>query len=131
MADANNSELLDEDAIGEEYPAEQPLGVNEDPDGTDSVTERAKRERPDHLGEDAGRVGQLVDPGDEANLDLEADAVASEVPPRQRRDQLDPSDPTRGDWSVQDREEVMPAEEAAMHLTSPPPMGDGDGYVED
>lgn len=130
MSDPNNAEHLDEDLIGEEYPPEQPLGVNEDPDAMDSVAERSRRERPDNLGEDVGRVGQLVDAGDEINLDLEADAVASEVAPRLRRDQMDPSDPTRGDWSVQDREEVMPAEEAAMHLTDPPPMGDGDGYVD-
>lgn len=131
MSDPNNAELLDEDVIGEEYPPEQPLVVNEDPGAMDSVAERSKRERPDNLGEDVGRVGQLVDAGDESNLDLEADAVASEVAPRQRRDQMDPSDPTLGDWSVQDREEVIPAEEAAMHLTDPPPMGDGDGYIDE
>ena len=130
MSDPNNAEQLDEDLIGEEYPPEQPLGVNDDPDAMDSVTERAKRERPDNLGDDVGRVGQLVDQGDEGGVDLEADAVASEIAPRPRRDQMDPSDPTRGDWSVQDREEVMPAEEAAMHLTDDPPLGDSDGYLD-
>jgi len=50
----------------------------------------------------------------------EPDEVAFEVPLALRRD---PSDPT-------DREEVISAEEAAMHLTEEPPMDD-DGYLED
>src|SRR5688572_7052179 len=133
MPDDNNesSQLVDDDVIPEEYPPEQPYGVNDDPDAMDSVAERAKRERPDNLGEDVGRVGVLVDAGDEYNLDVEADAVATEIPPAMRRDQMDPGDPSTGEYMTQDKEEVMPAEEAAMHLTDPPPMGDGDGYLDD
>ena len=32
---------------------------------------------------------------------------------------------------VQEREGELSAEEAAMHLTDPPPMHDDDGYVDD
>src|SRR5947209_379476 len=139
MADDNNesSQLVDDDVIPEEFPPEQPYGVNErltpaEEQGGESLADRVKRERPDHLGTDVGRVGVLVADGDEANLDLEPDAAAREVDPGWRRDQLDPSDPiTGGGDMTQDKEEVMPAEEAAMHITAAPPMGDGDGYLED
>jgi hypothetical protein len=138
MSDASNenAQLLDEDVIPEEYPPEQPYGVNErltaeEEQVGESLEDRMKRERPDNLGQDVGRVGTLIDDAGEGGIDLEADAVATEVEPRLRRDQLDPSDPLRGDYSVQDREEVIPAEEAAMHLTEDPPMHATDGYVDD
>jgi hypothetical protein len=69
-----------------------------------------------------GELGTLVDPGDETGIDAEADAVAYE----DRED-----DPAGVDRAPQDQGEVRPAEEAAMHLTEAPPMGDGDGYVEE
>ena len=93
MSDANNSEGLDEDVMFDE---EQPEAESE--------------------------LGTLVDPGDEAGFDAEADAVAYEG----RR-----ADPAGVDRAPQDQGEVQPAEEAAMHLTEAPPMGDGDGYLED
>ena len=138
MADENNetSQLLDDDVVPEEFPPEQPYGVNErltprEEQGGESVDERRRRERPDHLGTDPGRVGQLIDLTDEDGVDAEPDAVAEEVAPGWRRDQLDPGDPVLSSDMTQDKEEVIPAEEAAMHLTSPPPMGDGDGYIEE
>ncbi|HEX4906652.1 MAG TPA: hypothetical protein VFU93_14435 [Acidimicrobiales bacterium] len=92
MSDANFSESLDEDVLFDE-------------------------EQPDRDGD----LGQLVDPGDEAGIDDEADAVAME----DRED-----DPSGVDRAPQDQGEMQPAEEAAMHLTDEPPMGDGDGYVD-
>jgi hypothetical protein len=65
-------------------------------------------------------LGTLVDPTPGA--DDEAEAVASED-----RE----VDPAGVDNAPQDLGEVVPAEEAAMHITEDPPMGDGDGYVED
>ena len=51
-----------------------------------------------------------------------------------RSEQLDddvvPEDyPPERPYGVDER--LTPAEEAAMHLTDDPPMGDGDGYVDD
>lgn len=143
MADTNNeeSQLLDDDVIPEEFPPEQPYAVNDpltpnEEQGDESLADRVKRERPDHLGTDEGRVGTLVAPdGDETGIDTEATQVASEVEPQMRRDQLDPDDLGPGDATTRDvtqeKEGVISAEEAAMHTTDPPPMGDGDGYVED
>lgn len=141
MPDENNevSQELDEDVLPEEYPPEQPYGVNErltpeEEQMGESLEDRVKRERPDHLGSDVGRVGRLVAPGGDGGVDDEATEIADEIAPSMRRDQLDAGDPGFGgelrDFAAE-REEVIPAEEAAMHLTDPPPMGDGDGYVED
>lgn len=130
---------LDDDELPEEYPPEQPYGVNErltaeEEQVGESLEDRVKRERPDHLGEDVGRVGRLVAPGGEGTADTEADEVAEEIAPRVRRDQLDAGDPGFGGElldTAQEREDVIPAEEAAMHLTDEPPMGDGDGYLDE
>lgn len=124
LDDENLSELTDDDKLdGIEYPPERPLGVTDRTvdRGEDSVAERAAREAPDDVAEEA-HLGSLVDPGDEAGFDDEADAVATEVRPG--------ADPLGLDTSTQDLEEVRPAEEEAMHITEAPPMGDGDGYVD-
>lgn len=92
MSDPNASESLDEDVLFDEEQTERPRDL-----------------------------GTLVDGGDEAGVDDEADAVAYE----DRED-----DPTGVDRATQDLGEVQPAEEAAMHITGDPPMGDGDGYVD-
>ena len=141
MSDVNPdaSVDLDEDALPEEYPPEQPYGVNERLTAAEeavgeSLEDRVKRERPDRLGQDEGRVGRLVAPGGDQAADVEDAEVAEEIQLGIRRDQLDAEDAGfGGDMrdAIQDREEVMPAEEAAMHLTDEPPMGDGDGYVDD
>jgi len=122
--DDNLSELTDDDKLdGLEFPPEQPLGVEDQGvnDGQDSVVDRMAREEPDDLPEEE-HLGQLVAPGGDGGLDLEADAVAMEVGGGH--------DPLGLDTSTQDLEEVRPAEEEAMHLTEAPPMGDGDGYVD-
>ena len=141
MSDVNPDAAvdLDEDALPEEYPPEQPYGVNErltaeEEQAGESFEARTKRERPDRLGDDEGRVGRLVAPGGDEGDDDEADEVAFEVRPGIRRDQRDAGDPGFGGDlfdTAQDREEVIPAEEAAMHLTDDPPMDDDDGYVTD
>lgn len=66
-------------------------------------------------------LGTLMDPGDETGVDDEAEAIAMED--REH-------DASGVDRAPQDQGEVQPAEEAAMHLTDDPPMGDGDGYVD-
>ena len=70
MSDVNPdaSVDLDDDKLPEEYPPEQPYGVNErltaaEEEVGESLEDRTKRERPDHLGQDVGRVGTLVAPG--------------------------------------------------------------------
>lgn len=135
MADENNeqSQVLDDDVVPEEFPPEQPYGVDErltaaEEQVDEPLADRVKRERPDTLGADAGRVGVLVDEG---GPDTEPDMVAEEIAPGIRRDQVDPGSPTLSEYMTQDKEEVISAEEAAMHLTDEPPMGDGDGYLED
>jgi hypothetical protein len=126
--DDNLAELTDDDKLdGLEYPPERPLGVLDRTidDGQDSVVERMDREVPDDLAsalEEDQHLGTLVAPGGDGGLDLEADAVASEMRSH---------DPLGLDISTQDLEEVRPAEEEAMHLTEAPPMGDGDGYLEE
>jgi hypothetical protein len=148
MSDMNNeeSQLLDDDVVPQEYPPDQPLGVDErltpiEEQSGETLGHRVAREVPDDLGiedertGDYRQVGTLVDAGDEYNLDLEADMVASEIAPEVPLEQLDSGDLAFGDDTLRDvtqeKEGTMPAEEAAMHLTDPPPMGDGDGYLED
>jgi hypothetical protein len=69
---------------------------------------------------DTDDVGTLVAPGGDGGLDVEDAEVASEA-----------GGPGWPEASVLDKDEVTPAEEDAVHLTDAPPMGDGDGYVED
>lgn len=140
--DPNLSELLDDDKLPEEYPPDRPLGV-EDPDVIpdhqalgDTVAERTAREEPDTLGPppaDAGHLGTLVDPDQGMGPDDEADAVASEV--RDVEGQLSVDDLVGGDPTTRDvateRRDDQSAEELAMHVTDPPPLHDGDDYVDD
>ena len=115
MSDVNNSEALDDDKLdGLEYPPERRMGL-ENPD-----REPLPEELEDLAEEE--RLGTLVAPGGDGGEDLEADAIAMEA--------RTGDDPLGLDRSVQDLEEVQPAEEAAMHITEAPPMGDGDGYVD-
>jgi len=126
--DPDRSEQLDEDAMSDlqQYPPDRPLGAEDRgvTDAADSVAERRRREVPEGQGGGRrGELGHLLDQAGEAGFDDEADAVAEESQDERHR--------SSGDWSVQDLEEVTSAEEAAMHLTEEPPMGDGDGYVDD
>jgi hypothetical protein len=128
-ADDNKAELLDEDVIGAEYPPDEPMAVDErltaiEEQSGESFGHRVTREddRDDLSEPDLGSVGTLVAPGGDQWVDDEDTEVADEV-----RDLGDAGWET----ATQDREEVQSAEEAAMHLTEPPPMGDGDGYLLD
>lgn len=121
MSDSQDrAEQLDDDKMAMtdtpvedlEYPPDEPMGV--DAYGTtaaeervdEPLDERVAREVPDEATEDAGM--RLVDPDEGAGPDEEADSVAAAS--------------TATDLS---------AEEAAVHRTDPPPMGDGDGYVDE
>ena len=123
--DGNLSELLDDDKLeGMQFPPDRPLGVDDQGigDGQDSLEERMRREVPetDGLGERREGVGSIIDPT--ADVDDEPDAVAMEA--------REEPDPLGLDTTAQDLEEIQPAEEAAMHITKAPRMGDGDGYVD-
>lgn len=124
---ARFSESLDDDKLeGGQYPPDRPLGAEDRgvTDVEDSLDERRRREIPEAAtGGDRAEVGQLIDGADEAGVDAEADAVAMEA--RDEHDQFGLH------TAAQDLEEVRPAEEAAVHLTEEPPMGDGDGYLDD
>lgn len=125
--DENRSELLDDDKLEDaQFPPDQPVGVTDRGigDGQDSLEERMRREIPDRAGgRQTDDLGTLIDDAGESGIDDEADAVAVEA--------RSEADPMGLDRTAQDLEEIVPAEEAAMHLTDEPPMGDGDGYVID
>jgi hypothetical protein len=70
--------------------------------------------------ERARELGELVDRTPSA--DDEAELVA---------DEDREVDPAGVDRAPQDQGEVVPAEEAAMHLTDDPPFDESDGYLED
>jgi hypothetical protein len=122
--DANLSELLDDDKLPEEYPPERLLGADSygvtaaEEEIDEPIEERLRREEPDFGSDDFPPldqpVGRLVAP-DAGGFDDEADAVASE-----------------GFGAGEgEGEGDLSAEEAAMHITADPPMGDGgDGYIE-
>ena len=146
--DANLSELLDDDKLPPNYPPDEPLGVDQygvtpaEEEVDEPLAERVAREEPDLLPDEdeseyGAPVGVLVEPDQGViDRDLEADAVAMEAgrPPGDLP--IDPDDIAFGDDTLRDvaQERENPelsAEEAAMHVTAPPPMGDGDGYLED
>lgn len=95
---------------GDDHELEKPEILDEDNlfDDLDSLETRRRL------------LGEIVDPTSETGIDDEADAVALEL----RED-----DPSGVDRSPLDLEEVLSAEEAAMHLTSDPPFDDDDGYL--
>ena len=104
------------------------------------LAERVAREEPDMIpGEEdsdyGAPVGVLVEPDmGIVDQDVEADAVAAEI--GLGSGELDADDIAYGDTTLRDvaqeREGTeLSAEEAAMHITAAPPLGDGDGYLED
>lgn len=139
--DANLSELLDDDKLPAEYPPDEPLGVFEDEltvrgQQTDEpLEERVLREEPEVWEREPvdEPVGHLVEPESGQGLDLTKEAVASVVEGGSPPDDLDADDLAAGDTTTRDvateRVDDLSAEEAAMHLTDDPPMGDGDGYL--
>jgi hypothetical protein len=146
--DPNLSEQLDDDKLPPEYPPDRPLGVDQygitpaEEEVDEPLWERVKREVPDvQPREDDSEYGQpvsvLVEP-DQGMIDAddEPDAVASESGMPIGELPIDADDIAFGDDTLRDvaqeREGTdLSAEEAAMHITAPPPMGDGDGYLED
>lgn len=138
--DANLSELTDDDKLTSEFPPEEPLGVEEygitarEQAVPEALDERVAREEPDVVPvADEAAVGTIVEPEAELGPDLTAEAVGSEV--LGAPDRLDPDDLSSGDSTLRDvaqeRSGGQSAEESAMHLTGDPPMGDGDGYVDE
>jgi hypothetical protein len=142
--DANYSEFLDDDKLPPAYPPDEPLGVDENAvtvagqETDEPLAERVQREEPDRApvvaGDDEGQPGRLVEPEAGQPPDLTKDAVASAVDPGLDERHLDAGDIASGDSTTRDvateRVEDQPAEEAAVHHTDDPPMGDGDGYLE-
>lgn len=122
MSDASQdrAEQLDDDKMATtdtpvedlEYPPEQPMGV--DAYGTtaaeeqvdEPLDERVAREEPEEAPDPGGM--RLVSPEAGSGPDEEPDAVGRQV-------------------GAPD----LSAEEDAVHGTAPPPMGDGDGYVDE
>ena len=152
MSDTNNeeSQLLDDDVLPEEFPPDRPLGVDqrltpEEEQVGESLADRVAREEPEPLvqvldeevvdGGVGSEVGTLVAPGGEGGTDVEGDEVASVAGEDAALGALDVDDIASGDDTLRDmaqeRMHTRPAEEAAMHITEDPPMGDGDGYVDD
>ncbi|MDP9006805.1 MAG: hypothetical protein M3N15_07820 [Actinomycetota bacterium] len=141
--DANLSELLDDDKLPAEYPPDEPLGVFEDEltvrgQQTDEpLEERVLREEPEVWEQQPidEPVGHLVEPESGQELDLTKETVASVVDEGPHPGDLDVDDIAAGDTTTRDvateRFGDLTAEEAAVHLTDDPPMGDrdGDGYV--
>jgi hypothetical protein len=102
-----------------DQPEDLYLHTTAEQDG-DSFGHRVTREdRGDEEPEEA--LGQLVRPGGDAGEDDEASEVAFALNER---------DETLHDYPGE-YDAVTAPEEAAMHLTDEPPMGDGDGYVDD
>ena len=114
---------IDDEIDGMIPPRDHPQGVDEfgttaDEERTgEPLSLRVLREEPDDLASELGgdqredaTVGRLVQPENEIDqLDTTAEEVASDS----------------GDGAA------LSAEEAAMHITDAPPMGDGDGYLEE
>lgn len=142
--DPNLSELLDDDKLPEEFPPEEPLGV-EDPGVTadhgavgDSVAERAAREVPEVSAApsaDDGAVGHLLAPDEGSAPDTEEDMVASAVPDDDLPGGAAPGDQPVGTESFDDiateRVDDRSAEELAVHVTSDPPFDPDDSYLDD
>jgi hypothetical protein len=146
----SEAEFLDDDKLPSEYPPDRPLGVDEygvtayEETVPEPLEERLRREEPDFDelarrrgldGEDADEeVGTLVDT-DDGGFDDEGDSVARSIGRVSQRN-LSVDDIAYGDETLRDvaterlSDEDRPAEEAAIHLIDPPPMGDGDGYVD-
>lgn len=122
--DDNKAELLDDDVVTTDYPPERPLGADErltpsEEQVDEPLSTRVLREEPDVGETREEHLGTLVAPGGDQGVDTEGDEVATEA-----------RGPEGNEVTTQDREGARPAEEEAVHLTDPPPMGDGDGYVE-
>ena len=122
----DGDKLADDEVFADDeltvIPRDQPIGIDTygltaAEDAIDEpIAERHDHEQPEvwehaeRLDGDESIVGRLVEPDQGGGPDEESDAVAEAV----------------GGLS-----DEMSAEEAAIHITAAPPMGDGDGYVDD
>jgi hypothetical protein len=150
MRDQEAAEALDDDQLTDEYPPEEPLGVDEYgvtdretaiPEPLDEfVTRREVPDRGAATDEQEAEVGHLVEPDQGGGPDSEPDAVAEAASGQDDRREV--GDIASGDTTLRDTatERVLDltAEESAMHEVTPPPMGDdvpprgsGDGYVDE
>lgn len=141
--DPNLSELLDDDKLPEEYPPEQPLGVD-DAGVTadhgaigDSLEQRVAREQPEVVPQpsaDDGAVTHLVAPDEGTAPDLEKDVVATTTDDDETG-ALEANDIAGGTDTDRDvateRIDDRSAEELAVHATDDPPLLDGDSYLDD
>lgn len=122
----DRAEALDDDRLNDEFPPEEPLGVEEY--GTTPAEERydephderVLREEPD-FGEGAAGDAEppvLVDPDSVEGIPDDGSAVTDAV--ESGTGALDEGDPMGGDPTLRDvateREGPMPAEEAAVHI---------------
>ena len=132
------AESLDDDKLTPEYPPDRPVGVDEygvtaaEETVPESVADREQRYQPDfdEQDEDAGaqsELGPLVRPDEGAPPDAEKQEVAGERaqvrPGDISVDDQQSGDPTQRDVAQERPAGDVPAEDAAMHLTDPPPMG--------
>lgn len=124
------SEVVDDDRLPEEYPPDEPLGVDEygitraESRVDEPLDERIMREEPEHrVARDQGS-GRVVEPDEGWPPDAESDAVAREVDAASENDRPDgglgPGDRTLHETAtelVDDRS----AEEAAVHVNDDAP----------
>lgn len=130
MSDATDepqdaAEALDGDKVADDEvfqdddivvtPPDEPMAVEEygvtpaEEIFDEPLAERVAREVPDRQPvTDGEEVGRLVEPDEGARTDVEDETLATAAGERE-----------------------LSAEEAAVHRTAAPPMGDGDGYLED
>jgi len=130
MADEDEqSEILDDDRLGGDYPPDEPLGVDDygltaaEQHVDEPLDERVRREEPERADRsDAGAVGRLVAPDAGTGLDREKDAVASEVRGVPAADRPAGDAGTDDPTAVETATELVDdrtAEEAAMHEIPP------------
>lgn len=128
QTDRDDATFADDDNLTglTEFPPEEPLAVDERLTPVEEQAgerfERRVAHREDHDDDrpEPDRVGTLVAPGGGLGFDDEGDEVAMETRG---------ADPTLWETALE-LEGTVPAEEAAMHLTEPPPMDDSDGYLD-
>ncbi len=108
----DEAEMLDDEKLGDEYPPEEPLGVDEH--GTTPAEERvdeppedrAARDRPDTLEPEHDMIDLVAEP----DPDTEAELIGAEAERDPRTVELDEGDP-----SERLGEGVTAAEDQAVH----------------
>ncbi len=125
----DRAESLDDDKLGDEYPPEEPLGIDEygttpaEERWDEPIAERVEREEPDVMpAEDEGV--ELVAPDEGRQADEEKDAIASTPREDPNQGPLSDEDIVADDPDLRDVANELtgtaPAEEAAIHVTDEP-----------